>query len=59
MKHPQGNLRRIDARLGRNSSIDIEKQRMVVAPVLRLVFSLTSLVDTSEYFEVWQFTTSL
>nr|GLL45979.1 nuclear pore complex protein NUP205 isoform X2 [Ipomoea trifida] len=27
-------------------------KRMVIAPILRLVFSLTSLVDTSEFFQV-------
>lgn len=32
--------------------MDINKQRMIVTPILRLVFSLTSLVDTSEFFEV-------
>lgn len=32
--------------------MDVDKQRMVIAPILRLVFSLTSLVDTSEFFEV-------
>lgn len=35
-----------------NLSVNVDKQRMVVAPILRLVYSLTSLVDTSELFEV-------
>lgn len=32
--------------------MDINKQRMIVTPILRLVFSLLSLVDTSEFYEV-------
>ncbi|KAK4397040.1 Nuclear pore complex protein [Sesamum angolense] len=47
----EGNFRHLDTRIGKNS-VDFDKQRMVVAPVLRFVFSLTSLVDTSEFFEV-------
>ncbi|XP_011093564.1 nuclear pore complex protein NUP205 isoform X1 [Sesamum indicum] len=47
----KGNFRHLDTRIGKNS-VDVDKQRMVVAPVLRFVFSLTSLVDTSEFFEV-------
>ena len=34
-------------------AVDIDKQRMIVTPMLRLVFSLTSLIDTSEFFEVF------
>ncbi|KAL3535856.1 hypothetical protein ACH5RR_004317 [Cinchona calisaya] len=48
----KGGLQRIDTKFGRAFSVDVDKQRMVVAPILRLVFSLTSLVDTSEFFEV-------
>uniref|UniRef100_A0A5B7BQC9 Nuclear pore complex protein NUP205 n=1 Tax=Davidia involucrata TaxID=16924 RepID=A0A5B7BQC9_DAVIN len=45
-------LRRVDAKFGRDLSVDVDKERMVIAPILRLVFSLTSLVDTSDFFEV-------
>lgn len=48
----QGSLRRVDKKLRRDVAVDIDKLRMIVTPVLRLVFSLTSLVDTSEFFEV-------
>ncbi|KAM7512709.1 hypothetical protein LguiB_011584 [Lonicera macranthoides] len=48
----KGSLRRVDTKFGRDSSADVHKQQMVVAPLLRLVLSLTSLVDTSEFFEV-------
>ncbi|XP_022752181.1 nuclear pore complex protein NUP205-like [Durio zibethinus] len=48
----QGSLRRVDKKLIRDVAVDIDKQQMIVTPVLRLVFSLTSLVDTSEFFEV-------
>ncbi|KAJ4837663.1 hypothetical protein Tsubulata_013874 [Turnera subulata] len=44
--------RRFDPKLRRDVALDINKQRMVVTPMLRLVFSLTSLVDTSDIFEV-------
>ncbi|KAK1417250.1 hypothetical protein QVD17_26375 [Tagetes erecta] len=47
-----GNLRRFDASFGKDSFADIHRQRMVVSPSLRLVFSLTSLVETSDFFEV-------
>lgn len=33
-------------------AVDVDRQRMLITPVLRLVFSLTSLVDTSDYMEV-------
>jgi uncharacterized membrane protein len=33
-------------------AVDVDRQRMVITPVLRLVFALTSLVDTSDYMEV-------
>ncbi|CAH9088046.1 unnamed protein product [Cuscuta europaea] len=48
----KGSGRHFEAKYGRELSVDVDKQRMVIAPVLRLVFSLTSLVDTSEFFEV-------
>ncbi|XP_044463911.1 nuclear pore complex protein NUP205 isoform X2 [Mangifera indica] len=48
----QGSLRRVDTKLRRDLAKDIDKQRMIVTPMLRLVFSLTSLVDTSDFFEV-------
>ncbi|KAK9060723.1 hypothetical protein SSX86_021429 [Deinandra increscens subsp. villosa] len=48
----KGNLRRFDTSFGKDSFADIHRQRTVVSPSLRLVFSLTSLVETSEFFEV-------
>lgn len=33
-------------------AVDVDRQQMIITPVLRLVFSLTSLVDTSDYMEV-------
>lgn len=33
-------------------AVDVDRQRMIINPVLRLVFSLTSLVDTSDFMEV-------
>ncbi|KAK8287191.1 hypothetical protein V6Z11_D07G041700 [Gossypium hirsutum] len=47
----QGSLR-VETKLRRDVAVDVDKQRMIVTPVLRVVFSLTSLVDTSEFFEV-------
>ncbi|KAL8483667.1 hypothetical protein ACS0TY_026375 [Phlomoides rotata] len=47
----KGNFWRLDTKMGKNS-FDVDKQRMVVAPTLRFLFSLTSLVDTSEFFEM-------
>lgn len=47
----KGNIWRLDTKMGK-SSFDVEKQRMVVAPMLRFLFSITSLVDTSEFLEV-------
>ncbi|KAK6945091.1 Nucleoporin Nup186/Nup192/Nup205 [Dillenia turbinata] len=46
----QGSLRQVESRFRRDGGLD--KPRTVVAPVLRLVFSLTSLIDTSDFFEV-------
>ncbi|XP_020537054.1 nuclear pore complex protein NUP205 isoform X2 [Jatropha curcas] len=48
----QGSLRRLDPKLRRDVAVDIDKQRMIISPMLRLVFSLTSLVDLSDIFEV-------
>ncbi|XP_019417065.1 PREDICTED: nuclear pore complex protein NUP205-like isoform X3 [Lupinus angustifolius] len=48
----QGGLRRVETRLRRDMATDIDRQRMIVTPILRLVFSLTSLVDTSEFLEM-------
>ncbi|KAJ8436841.1 hypothetical protein Cgig2_026165 [Carnegiea gigantea] len=48
----KGSLRRLEAVLRKEFSLDIDKQQAIVAPVLRLVLSLTSLVDTSDFFEV-------
>lgn len=45
-------MRRLDTKLRRDVAMDIDQQRMVINPMLRLVFSLTSLVDKSEIFEV-------
>ncbi|KAK8343859.1 hypothetical protein V6Z11_A07G042400 [Gossypium hirsutum] len=47
----QGSLR-VETKLRIDGAVDVDKQRMIVTPVLRLVFSLTSLIDTSEFFEV-------
>jgi len=33
-------------------AVDVDRQRMIITPVMRLVFSLTSLVDTSDFLEV-------
>lgn len=48
----QGSLRWVGTKHQRDVPVDIKKQRMVITPILRLVFSLLSLVDTSEFFEV-------
>lgn len=48
----QGSLRRVDTKLRRELGRNVDRQRMIVTPMLRLVFSLTSLVDTSDFFEV-------
>ncbi|KAK2984101.1 hypothetical protein RJ640_018126, partial [Escallonia rubra] len=48
----KGNMRRFEAKSKRYLSVDVHEQRMVITPMLRLLFSLTSLVNTSEYFEV-------
>lgn len=48
----QGSLRRVATKPRRALGGDIDRQRMIITPMLRLVFSLTSLVDTSDFFEV-------
>ncbi|CAN1216810.1 Nuclear pore complex protein NUP205 [Linum perenne] len=48
----QGSLRRFDPKVRRNVAVDVDRQRMIVTPILRLVSSLTSLIDTSDIFEV-------
>ncbi|KAK7411230.1 hypothetical protein VNO78_02663 [Psophocarpus tetragonolobus] len=48
----QGSLRWVETRLRRDMAVDDDRQRMIITPVLRLVFSLTSLVDTSDFLEV-------
>ncbi|XP_050229098.1 nuclear pore complex protein NUP205 isoform X2 [Mercurialis annua] len=48
----QGSLRRLDPKLRRDVAMDIDKQRIIITLILRLVFSLTSLVETSDIFEV-------
>ncbi|KAL4589768.1 hypothetical protein LXL04_002678 [Taraxacum kok-saghyz] len=45
-------VRRFDTSFGKDSFADVHRKRMVVSPLLRLVFSLTSLVETSDFFEV-------
>ncbi|KAK2645958.1 hypothetical protein Ddye_021153 [Dipteronia dyeriana] len=48
----QGRFRRVDTKLQRDVAKDFDRHRMIITPMLRLVFSLTSLVDTSDFFEV-------
>ncbi|KAK4265201.1 hypothetical protein QN277_026284 [Acacia crassicarpa] len=48
----QGGFRRVEMRLQRDMAVDVDRQQMIVTPVLRLVISLTSLVDTSNFLEV-------
>ncbi|GAB2300342.1 hypothetical protein Dimus_034380 [Dionaea muscipula] len=48
----QGNLRRSGARFGRELAADADRQQMIVTPILRLVLSLTSLIDASDFLEV-------
>ncbi|KAK8962834.1 hypothetical protein KSP40_PGU009570 [Platanthera guangdongensis] len=38
--------------IGRNQAGEVDKHRLLVTPILRLVLSLTSLVDSSEFLEV-------
>ncbi|EOA12740.1 hypothetical protein CARUB_v10028249mg [Capsella rubella] len=47
----KGNMRRVDMKLQNDVGYDVQKQRTIITAVLRLVFALTSLVETSEFFE--------
>lgn len=51
-RYLQGGFRRVETRLRRDMAVDVDRQQMIVTPVLRLVFSLTSLVDASNFLEV-------
>lgn len=48
----KGGFNRAEAKGGRDVAMEIQKQRCAICSILRLVFSLTCLVDTSEFFEV-------
>ncbi|KAI4380661.1 hypothetical protein MLD38_006828 [Melastoma candidum] len=48
----QGPRKQVEFKLRDYRTNDVDKDRMVVTPVLRLLFSLTSLVETSDIFEV-------
>lgn len=48
----KGSLRNVDSKVRGYVVVDINKQRTVIMPVLRLLFSLTSLVENSDIFEV-------
>ncbi|GAB4828290.1 hypothetical protein Ancab_035204 [Ancistrocladus abbreviatus] len=48
----KGSLRQTETSFGRELVPDFHMQRMIVGPVLRLVLSLTSLIETSDFFEV-------
>ncbi|CAM8929011.1 unnamed protein product [Rhodiola kirilowii] len=48
----QGTLRWGDTKMRRDMNVAADTKKMIVAPILRLVFSLTSLVETSDFFEV-------
>ncbi|XP_013653723.2 nuclear pore complex protein NUP205 isoform X2 [Brassica napus] len=47
----KGNMRRVNMKLQTDTGYDVQKQRTIITAVLRLVFSLTSLVETSEFVE--------
>lgn len=47
-----GGFMRGDVRVSRDVSVDIDTNRLILGPILRLVYSLISLVDTSDFFEV-------
>lgn len=47
-----GGFMRGDVKVSRDVSVDIDTNRLIIGPILRLVYSLISLVDTSEFFEV-------
>ncbi|XP_021855676.2 nuclear pore complex protein NUP205 [Spinacia oleracea] len=48
----KGSLRRLETRIGRELPANANQQQVIVSPVLRLVLSLTSLIDASDFFEV-------
>lgn len=48
----KGSLRRVETRFGGELPANSDKQQVIVAPVLRLVVSLTSLIDASDFCEV-------
>lgn len=48
----QGGLRWVDMKPHRDVAGNINKRQSIITPILRLLFSLTSLVDTSDFFEV-------
>lgn len=50
----QGSLRHVDSKLRRHVAVGINRQRTVLTPMLRFLFSLTSLVESSDIFEVSQ-----
>ncbi|XP_010688007.2 nuclear pore complex protein NUP205 [Beta vulgaris subsp. vulgaris] len=48
----KGSLRHVENRFARGLPANADRQQVIAAPVLRLVSSLTSLVDASDFFEV-------
>lgn len=48
----QGALRWGDTKMRRGLHAAADSKKMIVAPILRLVVSLTSMVETSDFFEV-------
>ncbi|KAK7373104.1 hypothetical protein VNO80_06501 [Phaseolus coccineus] len=48
----QGSLRWVETKLRRDVAVDVDRQRMIITPIMRLVFSLTSLDDTYNFLEV-------
>ncbi|GAA0150858.1 hypothetical protein LIER_09706 [Lithospermum erythrorhizon] len=48
----KGSFMRHGNRFSRDKPLNVDVKRMVTAPILRLALSLTSLVDTSQFFEV-------
>lgn len=47
----KGNMRRVNMKLQTDTGYDVQKQRTIITAALRLVFALTSLVETSEFVE--------
>ncbi|RWR73344.1 nuclear pore complex protein NUP205 [Cinnamomum micranthum f. kanehirae] len=48
----KGSFRLADAKVHKDVSVDIDKQRIINSPILRFVCCLTSLVDSSDFLEV-------